>query len=321
MKSNQPPTTSTGNSFVYLLFGLGLFFVVSLVIVAVCAGKIMGHVGSVSGGSNEITLIEIEGPIADSDDIVRRIKNFRRGSSKALLIRLNSPGGAVAPSQEIYSEILKARAAKKIVVASMSSVAASGAYYIAAATDLIIADPGTLTASIGVIAEFPDASSLLDKVGLKFQTIKSGKFKDTGSFSRSMTPEERAYLQGTIDDVFGQFVQSVLDSRRKVFQEKLAILDGKKPNQINDVQIRQYILQTADGRVLTGKKACELGFIDQLGNYEDAVDATAKLADIKGTPEVYLDAPPKFRQMLDNLAPFSFLSQSHLGLELDYKAF
>jgi len=320
MKPN-PPTAPTNRSFVYLLLGLGLFFVISLIVVAVCAEKIIGHAGQGSGDSDQITLIEIDGPIYESDDLVRRIKEFRLGSSKALLLRLNSPGGAVAPSQEIYSEILKARADKKIVVASMSSVAASGAYYIAAATDKIIADPGTLTASIGVIAEFPDASSFLEKVGLKFQTIKSGKFKDTGSFSRTMTPQERDYLQSTINDVFGQFLQSVLDSRRKVFQAKLAKTSGQKSDKITDAQIREYILQYADGRVLTGRKACELGFIDELGNYEDAVDATAKLAGIKGTPEVYLDAPPKFRQLLNNLTPFSFLSQSHLGLELDYKAF
>jgi protease-4 len=293
----------------------------SLVVLAVCLSKIMGHVTESSGGSNQITLIEIEGPIYESDDLVRRIKNFSEGSSKALLIRLNSPGGAVAPSQEIYDEILKARANKKIVVASMSSLAASGAYYIASATDKIIADPGTLTGSIGVIADFPEVSTLLDKIGVKYQTIKSGKFKDTGSFSRSMTPEERAYLQGTIDDVFGQFLQSVLDCRRKVFQEKLAKKLGEKPGQIKDSQIRDYILQYADGRVLTGKKACDLGFIDQLGNYEDAVDATAKLAGIKGTPDVYLDAPTKFSQMLNNILPFSFLSRIHLGADLEYKAF
>ena len=118
-------------------------------------GKSSGS--SFLASSDEITLIDISGPIYQSDDIVRRIKKFKKSSRKALILRLNSPGGAVAPSQEIYSEILSARESKKIVVASMSSMAASGAYYIAAACDQIVADPGTLTASIGVIAEFPDA--------------------------------------------------------------------------------------------------------------------------------------------------------------------
>ncbi|HVM32977.1 MAG TPA: signal peptide peptidase SppA [bacterium] len=321
MKTTPSPTPSTGRSFLYLVLGLGFFFALSLAVLAVCVGKIMGHVGATSGGSDEITLIEIEGPIVDSDDVVGRIKDFRTGPSKALLLRLNSPGGAVAPSQEIYDEVLRARADKKIVVASMSSLAASGAYYIASAADKIVADPGTLTGSIGVIAEFPDVSSLMEKVGVKYQIIKSGKFKDTGSFSRAMTPEEKAYLQGTIDDVFGQFLQSVLEGRRKAFQEKLAQQTGQKPSKITDGQIRDFILQYADGRVLTGKKAYELGFVDQLGNYEDAVDTTAKLAGIKGTPEVFLSAPPRFRQMLDNILPFSFLSRVRLGADLEYRAF
>ncbi|HET9869979.1 MAG TPA: signal peptide peptidase SppA, partial [bacterium] len=225
MKPTPPPSTppaSGSRTFAYLLAGLGFFFLLTVAVVAVSVTHLVGHLDGGSGGSSEITLIEINGPIDDGDDVVRRIHRFRKGDSKALLLRLNSPGGAVAPSQEIYDEVLKARKAKKIVVASMSSLAASGAYYIASAADRIVADPGTLTASIGVIAEFPDASSLLDKVGVKFETIKSGKFKDTGSFSRAMTPAERAYLQGTIDDVFGQFVSSVLDARRDVFQKKLA---------------------------------------------------------------------------------------------------
>ncbi|MGH7738636.1 MAG: signal peptide peptidase SppA [bacterium] len=321
MKTTPTSPPPVSHSFTYLLMGLGAFFMISLVIVAVCVMKIAGNVTDTSGGSNQITLMEIQGPIVESDDLVRRIKDFRLGSSKALLIRLNSPGGAVAPSQEIYDEILRARKDNKIVVASMSSVAASGAYYIASAANQIIADPGTLTASIGVIAEFPDASSLLKKVGVNYQTIKSGKFKDTGSFSRPMNTQERAYLQGTINDVFGQFVQSVLTSRRKVFQKILAKDYGEKPDRITDSQIRKYILRYADGRVLTGQKAYQLGFIDGLGNYEDAVDETAKLAGIKGTPSVYLDAPPKLRQMLNNLTSFSFLSKSLLGPDLEYKAF
>src|ERR1041384_1720409 len=117
-------------------------------------------------------------------------KHFRKSGKKVLLLRLNSPGGAVAPSQEIYAEILKAREEKKIVVASMANLAASGAYHMAAADDKMIANPGAVTRSIGVIAKFPDASSLLNKVGLKFQTVKSGKFKDTGSFDRPLSPQE-----------------------------------------------------------------------------------------------------------------------------------
>ena len=320
MKS-QPPAASPNKTFLYLLIGLGVFFIFSVVFVAFCVQRVVGHSTGLLVDSNEITLMEIEGPIDQSDDIVRRIKHFRKSSSKALLLRLNSPGGAVAPSQEIYSELLRAREDKKIVVASMSSLAASGAYYIASAADKIVADPGTLTGSIGVIAQFPDASSLLDKVGVKFQTIKSGKFKDTGNFDRPMTPAEKDYLQETINDVFQQFVQSVLDSRRKVFQGKLAELTGIRPDKVTDAQIKSYILQYADGRVLTGKRAVELGFVDQLGNFEDAVDATAQLAGIKGEPVLNTDQSLKLNQLLNSILPFSFLTKQNFGLDLEYRTF
>src|SRR5579872_341604 len=213
MKSTLEQQSRPNRKFLYVLIGFGALFLFSFILVV---GIIQHMVDKSTGASflpssDEITLIEIQGPIYQSDDVVRRIKKFKKSSKKALLLRLNSPGGAVAPSQEIYSEILSARASKKIVVASMSSLAASGAYYIAAACDKIVANPGTLTGSIGVIAEFPDASGLLKKVGLNFQTVKSGKFKDTGAFSRPMDPMERAYLQETINDVFHQFLDSVIE--------------------------------------------------------------------------------------------------------------
>src|SRR5258708_20270969 len=197
MKSNSEIHSRQSKTFLYVLLGFGGFFILSFVFVVVFIQHVVGKATGTSflPSSDEITLIEIQGPIYQSDDVVRRIKKFKKSSKKALIIRLNSPGGAVAPSQEIYSEILSARSAKKIVVASMSSLAASGAYYIAAACDKIIANPGTVTGSIGVIAEFPDASGLLKKVGLNFQTVKSGKFKDKGAFNRPINPHQREYLQ------------------------------------------------------------------------------------------------------------------------------
>jgi len=284
---------------------------------------VLGKSSSASflGGSDEITLIEIQGPIYQSDDIVRRIKRFKNSSKKALILRLNSPGGAVAPSQEIYSEVLSARENKKIVVASMSSLAASGAYYIAAACDKIVANPGTLTGSIGVIAEFPDASGLLKKVGLNFQTVKSGKFKDTGSFNRPMNPQEREYLQSTINDVFGQFLDSVVEGRKKTFQEKLSKLLARPADKVTETDIRNFVLPYADGRVLTGKKAYELGFIDKLGNYYDAVQLTADLAGIKGEPTVRTDQPVKLDQLLNGLLPFSWFAKSGSPFQLEYMAF
>ena len=323
MKPAPPPPTPPNRTFRYVLIGFFAFFILSFVFVVVAIQHVLGKPTSTSflGGSDEITLIEIQGPIYQSDDIVRRIKRFKKSSKKALILRLNSPGGAVAPSQEIYSEVLSARESKKIVVASMSSLAASGAYYIAAACDKIVANPGTVTGSIGVIAEFPDASGLLKKVGLNFQTVKSGKFKDTGSFNRPMNPQERAYLQSTINDVFGQFLDSVVEGRKKVFQEKLAKRLHRPADKVTESEIRQYVTPYADGRVLTGKKAFELGFIDKLGNYYDAVQLTADLAGIKGEPTVHTDQPVKLDQLLNGILPFSWFAKSGSPFQLEYMAF
>lgn len=318
------PAPPQNKTFLYFLFGFLAFFVISLLFVVFAFQHVLGRSGgegALLSGSNEIDLIEIQGPIYESDDVVRRIKRFSISSKKALILRLNSPGGAVAPSQEIYSEVLNARSNKKIVVASMASLAASGAYYIASACDKIVANPGTLTASIGVIAEFPDASGLLKKVGLDFQTIKSGKFKDTGSFSRPMNPQDRAYLQETVNDVFGQFLESVLQGRKNAFQGHLAKVLKEDPGKVTDLQIKNYVLPYADGRVLTGKKAYELGFVDQLGNYEDAVKLTADLAGIKGEPSVRLDQPSRLEQYLNGLLPFSILAKTSGSLQLEYLAF
>ncbi|HTA77272.1 MAG TPA: signal peptide peptidase SppA [bacterium] len=328
---NQSTTPSQGQNktFLYLLLGFAGFFILSFIFIVFfihhAVSKSGGH-SSFLSGSSEIDLIEIDGAIYQSDDIVRRIRRFKKSSDKALILRLNSPGGAVAPSQEIYSEILSARQDnKKIVVASMSSLAASGAYYIAAACDKIVANPGTLTGSIGVIAEFPDASGLLKKVGVDFQTIKSGKFKDTGSFSRPMNKEERAYLQETVDDVFHQFFDAVVDGRKQPLKEALAKRLKVKAGTINDLQIKNYILPYADGRAITGHKAFELGLVDKLGNYDDAVQLTATLAGIKGEPTVHADKPGKFDQLLDSILPFSLTSQlrqySNSSLQLEYRAF
>lgn len=313
------------------MLGFTAFFILCFVAIVLFIHGVVskanggGQTALFSGSGDSIDLIEIAGPITDSDDVVKRIRRFKKSGEKALIIRLNSPGGAVAPSQEIYSEILSARADKKIVVASMSSLAASGAYYIASACDKIVADPGTLTGSIGVIAEFPEASGLFKKVGVDFQTIKSGKLKDTGSFSRPMNAEDRAYLQDMIDDVFHQFLAAVIDGRRDAFKNKLALILKVKPDSIKDEQIKNYILPYADGRAVTGKKAYELGMVDQLGNYDDAVQLTATLAGIKDEPNVHEDKSGKFDQLLDSVLPFSLFSQlrqyENSSFQLEYKAF
>lgn len=323
MKPTPEVPKPESKKFLYLLLTFFAFFIFSFIFVVYSVQHLFGKVSGTPllSSSDEIDLIEIQGPIYQSDDVVRRIKRFKKGSKKALILRLNSPGGAVAPSQEIYTEILKVREAKKVVVASVGSLAASGAYYIAAACDRIVVNPGSVTGSIGVIAEIPEASGLLKKVGLDFQTVKSGKFKDTGSFNRPLSLQERAYLQETIDDVFNQFLDAVLEGRRSVFKERLASRLTKKPEQITDSEIKAYILPYADGRVLTGKKAFELGFVDKLGNYYDAVQLTADLAGIKGEPTVRLDQPAKFEQFMNGLLPFSFFAKNAGGFRLEYIAF
>jgi protease-4 len=214
---------------------------------------------------SKIALIRIEGPIFDSKEPVKEIKEYvKTASIKAIVLRIDSPGGAVAPSQEIFEEVKKAATKKKIVV-SMGSIAASGGYYIAAPSSKIIANPGTLTGSIGVIMELPNFEGLMNKIGIKTEIIKSGKHKDMGSGFRGIKKEERAILQGVMDNVHKQFIKAVAEGR------KLKIEEVKK---------------IADGRIFTGEQAVKYGLVDQLGSLEDAIKTAAKMVGIKGEPEV-----------------------------------
>jgi protease-4 len=213
-----------------------------------------------------VAVIDIEGPIFDISEPLKQLKSYMNNSSvKALLIRVNSPGGSVAPSQEMFEELKRAREKGKKVVVSMGSVAASGGYYIACAADEIYANPGTITGSIGVIAEFPNFEGLMDKVGIRFETLKTGKFKDTGSAFRPMTGEEQELLQEMLMDVYEQFVEAVAESRKMPIEE-----------------VKKY----ADGRIFSGRQALEYGFIDALGTQSDALRRAADLAGIKGKPRV-----------------------------------
>ena len=214
---------------------------------------------------SKVALIRIEGPILDSKSAVDEIKEYTKDSSiKAIILRIDSPGGAVAPSQEIYSEVKKAVAKKKVVV-SMGSIAASGGYYIASPATRIVANPGTLTGSIGVIMEIPNIEGLLNKIGIKTEVIKSGKNKDIGSMFRGMKREERDLLQGLMDNVHEQFIRAVAEGRKK---------------KVEDVR------KIADGRVFTGEQALSYGLVDELGTLEDTTKVAAKLAGITEEPEV-----------------------------------
>ncbi|MCK4739748.1 MAG: signal peptide peptidase SppA [Deltaproteobacteria bacterium] len=221
----------------------------------------------ISGGSftDKVGVVEISGLITDPDEINEKIIEYgERDDVKAVILRINSPGGSVGPSQEIYREVLKLKAIKP-VIASMGAVAASGGYYIAAAADKIVANPGTITGSIGVIIEFIDGESLLRKIGLRGEVVKSGDFKDTGSPFRKMGAQERELLQGLIDDVHRQFVEAVAKGRDMDF-DKVKVL--------------------ADGRIFSGEQAKNVGLVDSLGNMADAIDLVAELAGIEGDPAV-----------------------------------
>lgn len=217
-----------------------------------------------------VAVLPISGLITESEQTIEQLKKFAKDDSvKAIVLRINTPGGGVGPSQEIHEEVRKVRE-KKIIVASMGSLAASGGYYIACAAEKIYANPGTITGSIGVIMQFVNVKDLIEKIGVKGLVVKSGDFKDIGSPVREMSPEERKLLQAVIDNVHSQFVNAVAEGRG---------MD------------RKDVLSIADGRIFSGEQAKTLGLIDMLGNQEDAVAEAGRMAKIVGEPRVV--TPPK----------------------------
>ncbi len=243
-------------------------------------------------GSGKVAIVEIEGLIGagtaggvDTDALVRQLGEYRDNPSvAAVVLRINSPGGVVAPTQEIFSAVERVRAAGKPVIASMGSVAASGGYYVAVAANRIYASPGTLTGSIGVVMQLANVEGLLKKVGVDYVVVKSGSFKDIGNIARPLKPEERQVLQALLDDVYGQFVKAVAERRG---------LDEKT--------VRAF----ADGRVYSGQQARALKMVDEMGGLEDAVEAAAKLAGIPGRPKlIYPRRRFSLRDMLQNRLGF-----------------
>ncbi len=248
-------------TFKNILAATGAFFTAIIVLTLVIAYFTAGGLSS----SEKVVVVKLDGVIIDPLEISRELKELEEDSDvKAVVIRIDSPGGAVGPSQEIYNGIKRLRKVKP-VVASMGTIAASGGLYAAVAANRIVANPGTLTGSIGVIVEFVNAEELLRKIGIKGSVVKSGKFKDTGSPLREMNEEERALLQSVIDDVNRQFIKAVADGRNM---------------KVEDVE------KIADGRVFTGAQAKENGLVDSLGDLSDSIELGAKLAGIKGKPFV-----------------------------------
>ena len=243
---------------VFIILGsiVVLFFLMLTLLRTMSSGTSIGQ---------KVAVIDIAGIVSKSDATIKLIHTYRDDPSvKAIVLRIDSPGGSVAPVQEIFTELEKI---EKPIIASMGGSAASGGYYIACAADTILANPGTLTGSIGVIMQFTRMKGLYDKVGLEHQVVKSGQFKDTGSPFRELTEQERAVLQATVDDVHNQFVDAISKARGSLLT-------------------RAQVVELADGRIFSGKQALESKLIDQLGNLPDAIKIAGERAGIEGKPRV-----------------------------------
>jgi protease-4 len=253
-----------------ILLGAMVFgILLSLFFVSIWVLSILSNREDSLWGGEKIAILEIRGVILDPQPVVEKLIKIRKNENiKAVVIRIDSPGGAVGPSQEIYSEVKKVRREKKVLV-SMGSVAASGGYYVACAADKILANPGTITGSIGVIMESLNVEGLFQKLGLRATVVKSGKHKDLGSPTREMNPEEKRLLQGVLDSVHEQFIQAVAEGRKLPLDKVRAL---------------------ADGRIFSGAQGKSMGLVDELGSLQDAIALAAKMAGIKGEPEViYLE--------------------------------
>ncbi len=244
------------------------FFIVMLIIgiVALFKGGEDYEEVTISGKGGTLALIELSEPIVSSENTVRLLKKYRENSSvKGIIFRVETPGGGVAASQEIYEEVKKTRESGKPVVISMGAVAASGGYYISCGASKIVANPGTVTGSIGVITQFMHFNQLMEKIGVSSTTVKSGKLKDSGSPLRAFNEDDKKYFQEVVNDLYAQFVEVVSQERNLPIEK---------------------VKQLADGRVYTGKQAYNVGLVDTLGTYEDAITITANLAGISGTPKL-----------------------------------
>lgn len=262
--------------------GVSLAFVMAVMIIFVIivmtlsrfldTGDRSSGISEILDYGNKIGVITIEGTILTCDETLKEMKKFRKKSSiRAILLRINSPGGTVAPAQEIYREIEKIRK-KKPVVASIETVGASAAYYIASSADRIVCSKGSITGSIGVIMMLPDIHKVIEKIGVNVNVIKAGAFKDIGSGIKPLDDQERDILQNFAKEVHEQFISDVLQGRKGKIEE----------DKLRDI---------ADGRFFTGQSAKELGLVDSMGNFYDAVKVAANLSGIKGEPE--LEYPKK----------------------------
>lgn len=273
-----------------------IFFAVIFILILILS--LVMTVSRKSPLGDKVALVRVTGVILDSSDVIEELKEHSKDSSvKAIVLRIDSPGGAVAPSQEIYEEIKKIKEKKKVIV-SMGTVAASGGYYISAPADRIVANAGTLTGSIGVIMEIPNISGLMQKIGVETQVIKSGAHKDIASIFKSLKPEEKEILQTVLDDVHDQFIQAVSEGRGIKFEQ---------------------IKKLADGRIFTGRMAKEVGLVDEIGNLQDAIMLAGELTGIKGEPQVVQKKEEfSFIDMLKGELPKNLIGSVFQGVSLKY---
>ena len=266
-----------------VIFGICLLTLIGMVFFAVIYGLGLFRGENPLNLGEKVGVIPIEGIIGDAGEIIDQINEFADSNGiRAVVLRIDTPGGSVAPSQEIYQAVRELRKKKKVVV-SMGSVAASGGYLIAVAADRIVANPGTITGSISAVMHYANVEELLKKVGVRSSVIKSGKFKDIGSPVREMTAEERSLIQGIVDDIYDQFVRTVSENRKIPLSK---------------------IVQLADGRVFTGRQAKELGLIDDLGGLQDAVLLAGRLSGMKEKPEIVHGMKKKttlWRYLMENM--------------------
>ncbi len=268
----QPPIPKSSNKWVWIILSVifGLFLLTQIMNVFSGDGLSLGE---------KVGIVRLEGPIMSSKSVVRDLEKFRkREDVKAIVLRIDSPGGAVAPSQEIYEKVKKLTQHKPVVV-SMGSVGASGGYYAALGSDKIVVNRGSIVGSIGVILEYPVAVELLNKIGLRFETIKSGDTKDSGSPTRKVTEEDRITFKEVIMNLHGQF--------------KRAVSDGRKLSM-------DVVESLADGRVFTGEQSVEIGLADTIGTMDDAIVIAGVLGKISGSPTT-VEAQKKRRGIINLL--------------------
>lgn len=281
------------------VLAIAVFFVLFVISFISALGKILEGeelptMPTMSASSKTIALLKIDEPIFEGQKFIAVLDHYiAERDIRAVLVRINSPGGTVGASQELYDGLLKLREQGKKVVVSMASVAASGGYYTACAADKIYTNPGAMTGSIGVIMSVPRLDGLAEKVGVGMTVVQSGKYKNVPSTLRQLTDEEKKLLQDLIQDTHEQFVEAILDARGAQLNEAFLKLSPREIAELLNedttgiVDGESLLRHVADGRILTGRQARRLGLVDELGGKQEAIEALAKMAGIKGRPELY----------------------------------